>query len=287
MIPTEHREVVLRSLKAAFGTTSYEPVELLAGGFRAVAARIVVARRHYVLRIGASAMIDPAVEQANVRAGAEAGLAPRIAYASVEDRVIISDYVARATPPPDLGVVLGRTIARIHALPPWPRAIHHLDTLERFLARLGARPELEDLTAKYADLARVYPRDRDLVPCHNDLKPENLVWDGARLWILDWEAAFVNDRYADLGYAGALVVISKDEERQFLSAYFGREASEYERARWYLATCAIHLAFVALVSLVPPDEVKRRMADQHLSLGRERMRSPRFDEAIARVASAA
>ncbi len=131
----------------------------------------------------------------------------------------------------------------------------------------------------------MYPRDRDLVPCHNDLKAENLVWDGTRLWLLDWEAAFDNDRYADLAYAGALAVISQDEERGFLAAYFGREASEYERARWYLATCAIHLAFVALVALVPPDETKRRMADQHLSIGRERMRSPRFDAAITRVAA--
>ena len=74
--------------------------------------------------------------------------------------------------------------------------------------------------------------------------------------------------------------------RRFLAAYFGREASESELGRWYLATCAIHLAFGAVVALVPPDDVKRRMADQHLSLGRERMRSPRFDEAIARVAAA-
>lgn len=287
MIPTEHQEVVVRSLRAAFGTPRYELVELLTGGFRAVAAHIVVAGRHYVLRIGAGTRVDPAVEIVNARTGAEAGLAPRIVYADAADRVMISDHVARAPRPARFEEILARTIARVHALPRWTRTIHHLDTLERFLAKIGVRPAIADLVARYPEIARVYPRDRDLVACHNDLKAENLVWDGTRLWILDWEAAFSNDRYADLAYAGAFVVISPDEEREYLAAYFGREPTEYERARWYLATCAIHLAFVALVALVPPDEVKQRMADQHLAIGRERMRSRRFEAAIARVAAAA
>ena len=37
------------------------------------------------------------------------------------------------------------------------------------------------------------------VPCHNDLLTANLLHDGARVRIVDWEYAGMGDRYFDLG----------------------------------------------------------------------------------------
>jgi thiamine kinase-like enzyme len=38
------------------------------------------------------------------------------------------------------------------------------------------------------------------------LKPENILFDGHRVWLLDWKAALVNDRYFDLAIAANFVV---------------------------------------------------------------------------------
>ncbi len=37
------------------------------------------------------------------------------------------------------------------------------------------------------------------MPCHNDLLTANLIHDGERVRIVDWEYAGMGDRYFDLG----------------------------------------------------------------------------------------
>ena len=52
-------------------------------------------------------------------------------------------------------------------------------------------------------------------------KPDNMLFDGSRLWLVDWEAAFQNDRYADLAVAANMLVANETEERIYLQEYFG------------------------------------------------------------------
>jgi thiamine kinase-like enzyme len=61
-----------------------------------------------------------------------------------------------------------------------------------------------------------------MVPSHNDLfKPANILFDGLRVWLVGWEAAFRKDRYADLAVVANLVVASEAEERVYLQEYLG------------------------------------------------------------------
>ena len=46
--------------------------------------------------------------------------------------------------------------------------------------------------------------------------------DGDRIWLVDWEAAFLNDRYADLAVVANLFVHSEEDEQVFLQEYLGR-----------------------------------------------------------------
>ena len=46
-----------------------------------------------------------------------------------------------------------------------------------------------------------------MAPGHNDpFKPDNMLFEGNRLWLVDWEAAFQNDRYADLAVVANMIV---------------------------------------------------------------------------------
>ncbi len=60
------------------------------------------------------------------------------------------------------------------------------------------------------------------VPCHNDLLRANVLRDGDRLWLLDWEYAGMNDRAFDLGNLAVNNDLSPDAEAHVVGEYHGR-----------------------------------------------------------------
>jgi hypothetical protein len=90
----------------------------------------------------------------------------------------------------------------------------------------------------------VYPRNKEeWVPCHNDCKPENILYDGQRPWLVDWEAVFPNDRFVDLAVVGNFVVANEEEETEYLQYYFGEEFNEYQHARFFLMSQLMHIFY--------------------------------------------
>ena len=167
--------------------------------------------------------------------------------------------------------------------------------------------------------AAVYPRnDAELVSCHNDLKPQNMLFDGNRVLLVDWEAAFLNDRYFDLAVVGNFFVKDPADEEHYLHAYFGEPAGEYRSARFFLKRQTLHVFYAACFLLLAsktgllvdpaeaiPDfrdfhqrlisgetdldtaEAKRAYGMIHLREAVKNMRTPRFEEALVTVASSA
>jgi thiamine kinase-like enzyme len=88
-----------------------------------------------------------------------------------------------------------------------------------------------------------------MVSCHSDLKPENIVFDGQRVWLVGWQAALLNDRYFDLAVAANFVVTSDADEWTYLKPYFGQRPDEYQRARFFLMRQVMHM-FSATVFLL-------------------------------------
>jgi hypothetical protein len=146
----------------------------------------------------------------------------------------------------------------VHALPPFPlpRIGRYLDVMDGIVrkfqaARVLPEHETEELFQRYARMARVYPRqDSEMVSSHNDLKPENILFDGERVWLVDWEAAFLNDRYADLAVVANFVVTNDDEEEVYLGTYFGEAAGEYRLAQFYLMRQMVHMFYAAMFLLL-------------------------------------
>jgi thiamine kinase-like enzyme len=85
---------------------------------------------------------------------------------------------------------------------------------------------------------------------HSDLKPENIVFDGQRVWLVDWQAAFVNDRYFDHAVVANFAVLNDADERLYLEKYFCQPPDEYQRARFFLMRQVMH-TFYATVFLLP------------------------------------
>ena len=77
-----------------------------------------------------------------------------------------------------------------------------------------------------------------------------MLFDGKRLWLVDWEAAFQNDRYADLAVVANMIVTHESEERIYLQEYFGKAPDDYQSARFYLMRQLAHM-FYAMAFLTP------------------------------------
>ena len=137
----------------------------------------------------------------------------------------------------------------------------------------------------------------------------------AVLWLVDWEAAFQNDRYANLAVVANMIVTNESEEWIYLQEYFGKPPDEYQRARFYLIRQLAHMfyamAFLTSTSSVEPidqskpvpahSDLQRRFWAREFSLsnnhsktvyGRvhwERLsqnrRQARFDEALRIVSN--
>jgi thiamine kinase-like enzyme len=83
-----------------------------------------------------------------------------------------------------------------------------------------------------------------------------MIFDGNRLWLVDWEAAFQNDRYADLAVVANMIVTNDADEAIYLREYFGAPPDEYQRARFYVTRQLAHMfyamAFLTLGSAGKP-----------------------------------
>ena len=266
MIPQDKSAAVTLGLSQTFGVTAFEDLRDLTerpGSNRAF--RIIVRGSPYLLRINTRAG-DMTRHFTCMQAAADAGLAPRVWYASAEDRIAITDFVNGVfLPAPDALVRIPAVLRRLHALPPFPTSpfnttctflLNPGPALDGFLQKFQTSsilPENDtaELLARYRQLAAVYSRlDADLAPSHNDLfKPDNMLFDGNRLWLVDWEAAFQNDRYADLAVVANMLVANESEEKIYLQEYFGQAPDEYQRARFYLMRQLAHI-FYAMAFLM-------------------------------------
>jgi aminoglycoside phosphotransferase (APT) family kinase protein len=232
MIPPEISAAVTRGLQEAFGVTEFEDIRMIKDLAASLVFRIVVRGSPFLLKISTRTNA-PALHYASMNAAAEAGVAPRVWYTSVDDRVSITDFVeAEPLPVSQALVRLPALLRTLHALPPFGRAPFNTSctfligkgpALDRFLQKFQAagilpKSEIEEFLARYQEVAAVYPYDDpEMVSSHNDLfKPDNILFDGQRVWLVDWEAAFLNDRYADLAVVANQVVASDEEELVYL-----------------------------------------------------------------------
>jgi thiamine kinase-like enzyme len=111
-----------------------------------------------------------------------------------------------------------------------------------YAARLredGSRmvPDLTRLLAAADELEKAVG-PIELVFGHNDLLASNLIDDGARLWLVDWEYGAFNSPLFDLGGLASNNQLAAEQETWLLEAYFEAPPSPDLRRRYAAMTCA-------------------------------------------------
>jgi aminoglycoside phosphotransferase (APT) family kinase protein len=283
LVPEARRPAVDRALAAAFPAAAVQAAERMAWG--ASGARVIkltVGGVDCVLRLDGppDGLRDPARQYACLKIAAEAGVAPPLIYGDAEDRVAVTGFLAAlpADPPlsrtASLQAVAG-AVKRLHGAPLFPRLMGYFDVLNLVLGQFRASgvidPEaLTEIMPLYARLAAAYPRDEaDLVASHNDLNPSNVIFQGARPWFVDWEAACAMDRYVDLAAVSNFFCADAAEEDVVLTAYFGAAPDAGQRARFLMMQQANRLFYgVMLINAAVAERPQTRLTAEDLETPR-------------------
>ena len=72
------------------------------------------------------------------------------------------------------------------------------------------------------------------VPCNNDLLPANLIDDGERIWLIDYELSGNNDACFELGNIAAEAHLSAEALEHLVTAYYGRPRRSKIARAWLL-----------------------------------------------------
>ena len=102
-------------------------------------------------------------------------------------------------------------------------AFQTVRTYARTAARLHASlpPDIDRILTDITALSRRVAPFRPVL-CHNDMLPANLIDEGARLWLLDWEYAGAGHPLFDLAHVSTANSLSLEQQRALLGAYPGR-----------------------------------------------------------------
>jgi thiamine kinase-like enzyme len=218
-------------------------VEELPGGLTNRNLRVTTGNgRRYVARLSspdASLLaVDRNAEHHDSVAAASTGIAPAVVGRVVDGAegsgVLVLEWVdARPWTPDDVrdDANLPRIAAACRVLHAGPRFAREFDMFVLQRRYLGlVRERGFRLPARYEEFLPVVDRIRaalavragPTVPCNNDLLAANVLDDGSRLWLIDYEYAGNNDPCFELGNAWSEAALEPGQLDVLLTAYDGR-----------------------------------------------------------------
>ncbi|MCR9150490.1 MAG: phosphotransferase [Rhodobacteraceae bacterium] len=268
-----------------------EEIEMLGGGITNINLKVTDGGRAFVVRLGADIPEHGVMrwnELALSRAAEAAGVSPAVVHH--EPGVLVLEFIAARTygeadvrDPANLPRIVD-LVARVHrglgphlttpVLAFWP-----FQVVRSYATRLAADgsvhaaavPRLMDDAAELQ--AATGPVD--IVIGHNDLLAANILDDGQRLWLIDWEYGGFNTPLFDLAGLAGNNGLSEVQERAMLEQYF--EAPAEARWRPYQAMKCVSLMRETLWSMT--SEIHSELDFDYAAYTAENM--ARLDAALA------
>ena len=209
----------------------------LSGGITNRNFRVDVEGRpeRYVVRVGGDDThllgISREVEHAATVAAADAGVGPDVVAFIQPEGYLVTRFI-EGSPLADLDVHRDGRIARVaaavrrfHDGPAIPGLFVPLRICDAYRALAEARGvPIPAACERARDIGRdidfaLIAHPVDMRPCHNDLLPGNLIDDGSRIRIVDWEYAGMGDPFFDLGNFSVNNDLTEAEDSALIAAY--------------------------------------------------------------------
>jgi aminoglycoside phosphotransferase (APT) family kinase protein len=261
VLSAAQRETARAALAAAFGSAPIDAITPIAGGATSAAVfRVEIGHRRYVMRMeGEPSPLRNPRQYISMRIAAEAGIAPKIHYIDEAARVVVIDFIEpqplKAYPggPRALAQALGELLSRVQATPVFPTFVNYPDIVARLFAHvrrtgLFAAGLLDAHVERLELLREAYDAGTTrLVSSHNDPVPNNILFDGERLWLIDWESAYRNDPLVDVAIVLDSLARSPGLQDVLLQAWLGRTSDEAVRARLAVVRALTRLYYAGVM----------------------------------------
>jgi Phosphotransferase enzyme family len=260
VVPEANRGVARAAVSAAFGASGVTGLQAVAGGASgALTYRVEAAGRPYFVRIETrrGAMRNPH-QYACMQIAAAAGVAPPLLYVDSDAGVAIMDFLPSRPldeyPGGALAIArdLGRLAGRLQTTDVFPQFVDYPAALERMLAYVRGSglftPGLLDAHCEgFTRIRDAYPWNAEPpVSSHNDPNPRNVIFDGQRLWLVDWETAYRNDLFVDIAILVDNLAPGPEQRETLLEEWLGRKPDTRARARLTLMSLTTRLFYAAL-----------------------------------------
>ena len=279
-----------------------ETVTPLEGGITNRNYRVVVGGTSFVVRIpavnGHLLGIDRSVEHLAARLAAAAGVGPEVAAFISPPGLLVTRFI-EGEPIEPATVREPRTLRRMaEAL----RRVHGAGSVEATFSSFRVVETYAETAVAHGvtlpdAFARLHPHAVEIESalagepaclCHNDLLNANLIDDGTRIRIVDWEYAGMGDRFFDFGNFAVNHELDEGEERILLGEYFGactprdharlrlmRLMSDFREAMWGLVQQGVSTLDVDFASY----------ARRHFDRLQHAAEDPRYPQWLAASAS--
>jgi thiamine kinase-like enzyme len=212
-------------------------VEPLGGGLTNHNFKVTVRGEAFVLRVGGTDTdllgIDRGHEHQAAVVAAGVGVGPEVIAFLEHESCLVTRFVdadpidAERIREPGTIARVAETLRRVHDGPSVPGRFDSFRVVEAYadtvVARGGTLPA--EHAAATATAARIEAAlgPRPLRPCHNDLLNANLLDDGERIRIVDWEYAGMGDPFFDLANFAVNNGLDEGDDRLLLDAYGERD----------------------------------------------------------------
>jgi len=242
-------EYIVARVNALLHSDNAQIVNRLEGGMSNYTYVVACEGKKYTYRVPgkyAERFVDRVDEQHNIQEVERNGFAETNAYIEVLSGEKLADYVEgtilTSTDIVSYNNMSAKVLHQIHDSDMQfadYNAFGRLAQYENYCREMGfEHPEAYLQLKAQLELYRQDIGEVKMVPCHCDYQPSNLVLEGDRVHVLDWEFAGMNDPLYDVAcYANA----GFDKALALLDAYVGGTPSKQEKQRLYF-----HRAFQCL-----------------------------------------
>lgn len=261
-LPIEHIEKINFAIQKGLGAKDWEPINLLSGGLTGVPVyRIAVENKSYAIKLENvnDKDFDLARSYKIIEMVSKQGISPLVYFTDAKQGIILMKYIESKPQPKDSLVAMKRFagfIRNLHKKNSFSKWKSVVEILELVYQRLPSEYRQKNIIKKCMQeikkIENILFDPNDIRSCHCDLNPVNVLFDGDDYFLVDWQAASPQSFYFDLAYCAIwFYFYNEDLCASFLMCYLEREATEEEKAKYYLmrifTNIYLGISFIALL----------------------------------------
>jgi len=253
----EHQILITQGVKNAFGEDEWGHVETFSrGNSPSVLYKLKINNKNYVAKLTDPNYLGFSLKTAYAAQinGVNNRVAPKVHYSDPNTGIIIVDHI-EALPLDEINHNQPHTIKKLAKL---LKRLHLCDDFQKGLSsyeRIDFRHDLLPLNFKSHPLIKQAIQvkemiqhtlidDEDIKPCHGDVSPFNLLFDGDSFWLVDWDTATQDNFYFDLATCMIFFYFNDEEASEtFLNNYFERSPNQVERDKLNLMKIFVYIYY--------------------------------------------